>query len=318
MTAFEIYSAIGGVNEDILEESEIMPKKKITKIIPLMAAAACFAVFAVGLSHALRSDNIEQPIKETTPLESGSLVTESGLPETWTEQSETITYAVTEPADDEAETEPNAPTETAEMSIETSPVVTEETTVNWTIPKIEYEEIEMPVPFVNEGGDLNADFYSTVNLKLGYTDMQFVNLVGVDEFENWIADTSNTSSDYTSVADLANLYSFIKHFNISNDFVRETLVSFRNGSEDDFSDEEIDLIISGDDEAVAAHFAADTTIVKGSNIYSLKWVYYHSPADYAANGITAEELKATLPMFDKLALTDEARQAIEKKINSYS
>lgn len=322
MTAFDIYSAVGGVGEDILEESEIMPKKKITKIIPLMTAAACFAVFAAGLSHALRSDEIEQPVTDSSGITIGDIVTESGLPETGTDGNEAEPY-VTEstPIITEFEiiyTDPNTPTETVEMFTEPYPAVTEETTVNFTTPAIESEEVEMPVPFVNEGGDLNADFYATVNLKIGFLDMSFINLVGSDEFEKWIDSTSSSSSDYTSIADLANLYSFIKHFNISDDFVRETLVSFRNGSEDDFSDEEIDLIISGDDAAVAAHFAADTTIVKGSNIYSLKWIYYHSQADYAANGITAEELKATLPMFDKLALTDEARQAIEKKINSYN
>lgn len=68
MTAFDIYSAVGDVGEDILEESEIMLKKKITKIIPLMAAAACFAVFAVGLSHALRNDNIEQPVTDISNM----------------------------------------------------------------------------------------------------------------------------------------------------------------------------------------------------------------------------------------------------------
>lgn len=183
---------------------------------------------------------------------------------------------------------------------------------------VEYEDIEMPVPFENEGGDLNSDFYSTVNLKLGYIDMSFVNLVDVDEFESWLNSTSSSSSELTSVGEVANLYSFIKHFDIPGDIVRENLVNMRNGSADDFSDEEIDLIISGDDEAVAAHFAADTAILKGSNIYSLKWVYNHSIEDYAAARITTAEIEATLPMFDKLTLTDEAAQAIEMKISSYA
>lgn len=182
---------------------------------------------------------------------------------------------------------------------------------------VKYANIEMPVPFENEGGDLNSVFYSTVDLKLGYIDMGFVNIVGVDEFEDWLNNASSSSSEYTSVADLANLYSFIKHFNIPDDTVREMLINFRNGSEDDFSDEEIELIISDDDEAVAAHFADETTITKGSDIYSLKWIYYHSPEDYDAAGITAAELEAALPMFDKLTLTDEAEQAIKIKINSY-
>lgn len=66
MTAFDIYSAIGSVNEDILEESEIMPKKKTVKMIPLMAAAACIAVMAAGVSYTLRSDNIEQAVEDMT------------------------------------------------------------------------------------------------------------------------------------------------------------------------------------------------------------------------------------------------------------
>jgi len=183
---------------------------------------------------------------------------------------------------------------------------------------VEYDDIEMPVPFENEDGDLNADFYSTVNLKLGYIDMSFVNLVDVDEFESWLNSTSSSSSELTSVGEVANLYSFIKHFDIPGDIVRENLVNMRNGSADDFSDEEIDLITSNDEAAVAAHFAADTALLKGSNLYSLNWIYYHSPADYAANGITAEELETVLPMFDRVTLTDEAEQAFEMKISSYA
>lgn len=156
MTAFDIYSAVGDVGEDILEESEIVPKKKITKIIPLMAAAACFAVFAAGISHTLRNDNIEQPVTEMTYPESGSLMTESGLPETGTVWSDTVTYVtydVTESMpqtkDDgftvPANADPNAPTETTEMHTETYPAVTEETTVNFTTSDILEEEEEEEV-----------------------------------------------------------------------------------------------------------------------------------------------------------------------------
>lgn len=125
MTAFDIYSAIGGVNEDILEESEIMPKKKITKIIPLMAAAACFAVVAVGLSHTFRSDDIEQPVTDMTI---GSTVAEINIQtspyETGEESSPTTGdgFTVSE------NTDPNAPTETVEVHTETSPAVVEEET----------------------------------------------------------------------------------------------------------------------------------------------------------------------------------------------
>ncbi|MDE5993341.1 MAG: hypothetical protein K2G87_09880, partial [Oscillospiraceae bacterium] len=127
MTAFDIYSAIGNVSEDILEESETVLKKKTAKIIPLMAAAACFAVFAFGISHALRNDGIEQSVTETAFPESESLLT--GI--VW---SETITNDVTESEQILTDIEilytaPNVTTETAEMFTEPYPSVTEETTV---------------------------------------------------------------------------------------------------------------------------------------------------------------------------------------------
>lgn len=225
-----------------------------------------------------------------------------------------ISESTSATAETEAKQETSASEETYK---ESTPDTSAENAETATASPAEYADIEMPVPFVNEGGDLNMEFYSTVNLKLGYIDMSFVDLVGVDEFESWLNSTSSSSSELTSVGEAANLYSFIKHFNISSDFVRENLVNMRNGSADDFSDEEINLITSDNDEAVATHFAADTAILKGSNLYSLNWVYNHSPKDYAAVGITAEELEATLPMFDRLTLTDEATQAIEMKIGSY-
>ena len=88
MTAFDIYSAVGNVGEDVLEESEAAPKKNIFKIMPVLAAAACFAVLAVGLNRTLRNDGIEEYSPETysavvsdeaaAELETGVIATESG------------------------------------------------------------------------------------------------------------------------------------------------------------------------------------------------------------------------------------------------
>ncbi|MBD5140640.1 MAG: hypothetical protein HDT25_04395 [Ruminococcus sp.] len=179
MTAFDIYSAVGGVGEDILEESEIMPKKKITKMIPLMAAAACFAVFAAGLSQALRNDDIEQPVTDTSEAtnysESENMVTESGLPETGTDWSDTVTYVtydVTESAPQTAgdgftapantDQNPNVSIETIEMHTETQHTVTEEIS---DIPEeVEDEEVEtVGVPKWEDLSDLEKYVYLEYN-----------------------------------------------------------------------------------------------------------------------------------------------------------
>lgn len=260
-------------------------KRKLSMIVALSAALTILA--------ACKNTNENNQVK----LDNDLIITESASAVAEAEVKQEIPAS----AETYKEITPDTSAENAE-TISTSP--------------IEFADFEMPTPFVNGGGDNNAEFYSTVNLKLGYIDMSFVNLVGVDEFESWLNSTSSSSSELTSVGEAANLYSFIKYFNISSDFVRENLVNMRNGSVDDFSDEEIDLITSDNDEAVATHFAADTAILKGSNLYSLYWVYYHTPSDYAANGITAEDLNAVLPLYDQF-ITEEARQAIENKITTY-
>lgn len=135
MTAFDIYSAVGNAGEDILEESESVPKKRIIRAVPVIAAAACFAVLAVGLNCTLRNEGIEEHASETYPIdaernetvsdgETGVLVTESGDVIYYTSvqtasvfPGETATYHVP------GQTAPAVPdsTETAEMFTEPYP-----------------------------------------------------------------------------------------------------------------------------------------------------------------------------------------------------
>lgn len=192
MTAFDIYSAVGGVGEDILEESEIMPKKKVTKIIPLMAAAACFAVVAVGLSHTLRSDDIEQPVTDMTIGSNIETNIQTSPYETGIEESSPTTgdgFTVSE------NTDPNAPTETVEMYTETSPVVTEGTTViPIDTPPVSIDEEELVIiPKWEDLSDLEryiyldyaGNEYSITMEKFDKSELTFLRnseIFGIDEY----------------------------------------------------------------------------------------------------------------------------------------
>lgn len=163
MTAFDIYAAVGGAGEDILEESEIMSKKKIIKFVPMIAAAACFAVFAAGLTYAFRSDDIEHPVPETADTET------EYTPMTAEIETETETVTVTEQTS--SETTVTVP-ETSEISGETTrveetvtvtaPAVTEGTAVgsteteNTSAEEIEEEEI---IPKWEDMDDLERYIY---------------------------------------------------------------------------------------------------------------------------------------------------------------
>ena len=199
------------------------------------------------------------------------------------------------------------------------------------VPEESTEEKEEPVdwdditpsdfdvmPSNTNGGDQNHIIYSTVNGKLNYIDMKFVHLIGGSEvLEPWLYERSSSGGVYTAIDEAANLYSFIRYFDIPDETVREILVGLRNGREDDFTDEEIDLILSDDTEAVAAHFASETAIRKGDNLYSLYWIYSHPISDYISNGITPQDIESRIPYFSEAGISLEAKAAMKGKIEAY-
>ena len=205
-----------------------------------------------------------------------------------------------------------------------------ETVIDYPMPeeepkpdKVQWEDIEPAdfdvMPSNTNDGDQNHIIYSTVNGKLNYIDMKFVHLIGGSEvLEPWLYERSSSGGVYTAIDEAANLYSFIRYFDIPDETVREILVGLRNGREDDFTDEEIDLILSDDTEAVAAHFASETAIRKGDNLYSLYWIYSHPISDYISNGITPEDLESRVPYYNETPMSLEAKAAMKGKIEAYA
>ncbi len=206
-----------------------------------------------------------------------------------------------------------------DLKISRRPDVTSESVLPYETP-LPTEDLygDMPEPFSSdepENGQ-GSGFYATVDFKLENLDGELCEIAGREETERWLSACSSKMSDYTAVDELANLYSFIRRFDIPDETVREILVGARTGSErDDFSDEEIELILSDDAEAVAEHFAADSAIVKGKNLYSPKWLYVHTASDYEKAGITDDDIEKVLSEIDGFGLTDEAREAFEKKLS---
>ena len=276
-----------------------------------IAAAAMIAMVLVVNKTVFDAD-IAKPPEDVTETASGVVE----IPEdTALESSETVTNVSEEATKTDVidvHKKENESEITSDDPIQSFNVTTENSST-----EVTNIDIEMPDPFPEKDGDSNMLFYASVTTKLDYLDMSFIRLVGYDEAMDWLYNHSSSQSEFTDVGEAANLYSFIRYFNIPDETVRELLISMRMDREDDFSDEEIDIILSGDNEAVAEHFASEMAIRKGSNLYSLHWIYNHSIEDYAANGITAEEIKEKLPLFEQFPLTVEAKQAIELKIKSY-
>ncbi|MCD7805559.1 MAG: hypothetical protein LUH03_10555 [Oscillospiraceae bacterium] len=287
-TVENLSDAIGMFSDRILQEADALRgRRRANKAaIRFVAIAACVAVVVLTGVMYLNRD-VELPVEPIEPEVTEEPIIED---EPVIEDDEPITEDVIEP--------------------DTTPTYEDDSVWDGN-----YEV--MPEVNINTGGDSNYNFIQTTNYKINFTSMSFVTYVGKEAFEEWIYEHTSTTFNYTSVAEMANLYSLIVYFDISDDTVREMLVNLRNGSEDDLSDEEIDLLLSRDNEAIAAYFAADTTIVKGENIYSLYWIYCHSIDDYIAEGITQEDIAEILPKFDEVGMSNAARQAITAKLEDY-
>lgn len=307
MTAFDIYSAVGGAGEDILEESEIVNKKKITKIIPLMTAVACFAVVAVGLSHALRSGDIEQPVPDVSSITTYAV--QSGTSGMETEQIQTETTVP----------------ETSGISGETTSV-DEETTVNCTtsVPII-WTNGEMPEPFgtvPEAGGDENAGYYQLCRPPYDGVPVELMKLRDSGEVTEWLEkDKLITRSEVSSsIADDVNIYAFITAFNITREEAETALEYYLNTPEEyeHIEYKDLDIIYSGDMELITKSFASELSIVVGDRIYSPEWVYTHSPEDYKAAGITKEDILSKVEQYSRIIFTDEARQAFSEKLSAYT
>ena len=147
-------------------------------------------------------------------------------------------------------------------------------------------------------GKISEQFYAVFKFKFGYIDPKFVSLTDPDEFDGWFYAAASGTYSSASIEYTPNLYSFIKRFNIPAEVARKILISLRAGTVDDFSDEDIDVLLTGTPETVARHFAAEQAIIKGKNLYSLSWIYRHSPDDYKVAGITVEDIRKVLSVVD--------------------
>jgi|GEM_PF-2908981 len=88
-----------------------------------------------------------------------------------------------------------------------------------------------------------------------------------------------------SLESYPNVYTFIKHFGTTEEQFRQ-LMGYM------FTDEQIYILYHGTVEEITSAFASPLSIVRGDKIYSQYWIMTHNADDYAAAGITGEEIEA--------------------------
>lgn len=173
---------------------------------------------------------------------------------------------------------------------------------------------QMPVPFEYSDGDMNVGFWEPCNMMFSGVPGSFMALrTGVSE---WIESFPKISSYAPSdIFEYPTMYSFIAHFNISNDELEIALKAYLD--EDSISREQFDIICSGDVEKMTGAFASEYAIVIGEKIYCPHWLYIHSIEEYKSAGITPDMILEKAPLFSDFNFTDEARVAFSDKLTAY-
>ncbi|MCL1880746.1 MAG: hypothetical protein FWF76_01050 [Oscillospiraceae bacterium] len=130
-----------------------------------------------------------------------------------------------------------------------------------------------------------------------------------------------TDKPATNLSDYPNIFTFIKHFDVPLDEVARVFEEHRLRSIEHgwnfFTDEEIELILSLDEDALMQHFVSDHAIYHEGAIYTPMWFYWHAPEKYAEVGITPEMVEEHLEILAEFEFTEEADEAFSEKLSEF-
>ncbi len=184
----------------------------------------------------------------------------------------------------------------------------------------------LPTPSGYEGLE---HYTSGYKFKFATFTSAMVDLVGSDEFTRW-TDTYEQQKKYDmSGAGTATILEFVEHFGIPKEKLLEAVKSansYENDEDYTLTAEDIEVIYSGDRNAIAQYFAAEYAIVSGDRAYSPMWLYEHTTEAYRKAGITPEMISEKLPMYEEAFvhsekyrhMHDDAWNAFRAKMTGYA
>ena len=91
-----------------------------------------------------------------------------------------------------------------------------------------------------------------------------------------------------------------------------------------YTDENIEVLLSGNRGLIAHYFLSDLAIAVGENVFSPQWLYYHTIDDYETAGIDPFIVRKALPMYEKTfagegaAMYTNAWAAFKQKLINYA
>ncbi len=190
-------------------------------------------------------------------------------------------------------------------------------------------DTSMPLPFEHYDSRYNSIFHDLWINKFTTISNKLLELSDNDkdlELMNKLSET-RCETPYTLDGNdgIMNLYWWMKELDVSVDEVCRAIEKNNEyyRTREDFNDiiytiEELAAIQSGDRKMIAETFASEYCIIVGENVFSPKWLYYHTAEDYKAAGIDPYSMHSLLEKYSELGLSEEAWRAFRKKLILYA
>lgn len=199
------------------------------------------------------------------------------------------------------------------------------TEYEFNIEKKAFREIDLRIdadmPRVNAEGDMLVNFIQPCKGKLDNLPGVLMDLADGEIVAAWIEATEGQDIIPSRLDEYVNVYSFILAFNIPEEDARAVLQEFREADylpeNLAFTEEDLTVLFSGNEEEIARCFASDYSIVIGEYVYSPRWMYFHTAADYEEVGITPEMIQDKIEYYSGIPLSVNARNAFADKLGKF-
>lgn len=137
--------------------------------------------------------------------------------------------------------------------------------------------------------------------------------------------TSDNETPYKLDDDI-NLYSVSQALGLTADEIRSAMLESNSLIEQRvntngllFGDDDISIMCEDDREWIANQFKNPYSVIVGDNVFSPWWLYWHTPADYEACGITVAQIEMIMPAYmeNPFGMTEEAIEALGSKFELF-
>lgn len=176
-----------------------------------------------------------------------------------------------------------------------------------------------PAPYhipEGSGGDEMADFYEPVQPIL---ESIYAELCRDMDMESWFKAKHEANPIPDNLSDDINMYSFIHDFGITRQEAEEAMAYYINSDDPQLklSTEIFDLIYSENVSELGRQYAKAHTIAKGEKLYTPRWLYYHTTAEWTAAGITPDDVESRLHQYENIPFSPEGREYFGELISEF-